>query len=267
MWSFFEIWAALALFLAAGVAIAYAFIKSTSTFQESGVGTAATAKAVRQQRAAKGKKNALLFVGPCDGGKTVLFHQLRHKVFVETHTSMIENAAEFTIPTSSGSGSLWHVVDVPGASRVCESILRDYLPQAAAMVFVVDGRWDDSSAKLREAADLLYRVLSSKSAAASDNPFPILIAVNKSDLMATSIDAVGRAKKGLQKELNELWQSRSGSVAADTDEDGEQQEYPIGIEGEPFTFESLANDVHFGAISAKSGQLDSFQSFLDNVSV
>ncbi|KAG5001678.1 hypothetical protein JHK87_022750 [Glycine soja] len=89
----------------------------------------------------RAKSNTIVLTGLSGAGKTVLFYQLRDGSIHEgTVTSMEPNEDTFllhseTVPKRKVKPVC--VVDVPGHSRLRPK-LDEYLPKAAAIVFVVD---------------------------------------------------------------------------------------------------------------------------------
>ncbi|KAJ9677770.1 hypothetical protein PVL29_022639 [Vitis rotundifolia] len=88
------------------------------------------------------KSNTIILAGLSGSGKTVLFHQLRDGSSHQgTVTSTDTNEATFVLQTDpfwKGKRRLIHLVDVPGQSHLRPK-LNKYLPQAAGLIFLVDG--------------------------------------------------------------------------------------------------------------------------------
>jgi signal recognition particle receptor subunit beta len=88
------------------------------------------------------KGNLILLVGPCDAGKTTLFHQLHEgSTHLGTVASMQANEAVGPLASETAAGVASarpvQLVDVPGHPRVRGQAER-YAGRAAGVVFVVD---------------------------------------------------------------------------------------------------------------------------------
>lgn len=87
-----------------------------------------------------------------------------------------------------------HIVDVPGHQRL-RSHLRDYLPIAAGIVFVVDAVEVEN--QLRLTAEYLFDLFTDKKINSSQLPF--LIACNKNDILTSK--SPSQVKSLLEKEM------------------------------------------------------------------
>lgn len=100
-----------------------------------------------------GRGNCVLLVGPCDAGKTTLFHQLTAgSTHQGTVASMTPNEAQGPLAGEAGAAATRPVllVDVPGHPRVRGDAER-YADRAAGVVFVLDSV--DFMPKKTEAAE------------------------------------------------------------------------------------------------------------------
>ena len=85
-----------------------------------------------------GRGNAVLLVGPCDAGKTMLWHQLTGgSTHQGTVASMTPNEAEGPLAGEAPGARPVLLVDVPGHPRVRGAAER-YAERAAGVVFLVD---------------------------------------------------------------------------------------------------------------------------------
>ncbi|KAL4427612.1 hypothetical protein ABPG75_001701 [Micractinium tetrahymenae] len=181
--------------------------------------------------------STVLLVGPCDAGKTTLFHQLLEgSTHLGTVASMQANVAEGVLASEKGVGGAakkpFQLVDIPGHPRVRGQMER-HAERAAGVVFVVDSV--DFMPRKTEAAEQLYEVLSQ--AALARRRAPVLLACNKQD-MGSKAHTVDFIRKRLEKEIDQLRSTRGalGDVGGGKAGDAPQ----LGLAGEPFTFESHA---------------------------
>ncbi|KAJ4431165.1 hypothetical protein ANN_19760, partial [Periplaneta americana] len=84
-------------------------------------------------RRKKAARRGILIMGLSDSGKTLLFSQLLHNKYVQTHTSVKENIDEYI----AGNGSL-KVIDIPGHERLRGKFFDEYKAIARGIVYVVD---------------------------------------------------------------------------------------------------------------------------------
>jgi len=203
-------------------------------------------------RKSSAKNNTILLIGNSNAGKTLLFLQLRDNTPRNTVTSMKENDDTFLVENDEGQrpGAV-HVVDIPGHERLRHK-LRDYLPIAKGIVFVVDAA--EFLAESRPVAEFLYDVLKNK--VARKKRLPILIACNKSDIVtAVSKD---RIKSLLEKEIETLRTTQKAIPEQNEEDDSGKDLIEVGIPGEPFRFDHLQEEqrirVEFVTCSAKYQQ-------------
>lgn len=181
--------------------------------------------------------STVLLVGPCDSGKTTMFHQLLEgSTQLGTVASMQANVAEGLLASEKAAGGPakrpLFLVDIPGHPRVRGQVDR-HAERAAGVVFVIDSV--DFMPRKTEAAEQLYEVLSHP--ALARRRVPLLLACNKQD-MGTKAHTVEFIRKRLEKELDQLRSTRStlGDVGGNAAGGGVQ----LGVPGEPFTFEAHA---------------------------
>ncbi|VVA99528.1 unnamed protein product [Arabis nemorensis] len=200
------------------------------------------------------KSNTVLLSGLSGSGKTVLFYQLRDG---STHqgavTSMEPNEGTFVLHTENikkGKTKPVHLVDVPGHSRL-RSKLEEYLPRAAAIVFVVDAL--EFLPNCRAASEYLYDILTNTSVV--KNKIPVLLCCNKTDKVTAHTKEFIR--KQMEKEIEKLRVSRSAVSSADIAND-----FTLGIEGELFSFLHCYNKVTVAEASGLTGDTDQVQEFI-----
>ncbi|CAN8271154.1 unnamed protein product [Cochlearia groenlandica] len=201
------------------------------------------------------KSNTVLLSGLSGSGKTVLFYQLRDG---STHqgavTSMEPNEGTFVFHNENtlkkGKTKPVHVVDVPGHSRL-RSKLEEYLPRAAAIVFVVDAL--EFLPNCRAASEYLYDILTNASVV--KNKIPVLLCCNKTDKITAHTKEFIR--KQMEKEIEKLRVSRSAISTADIAND-----FTLGIEGEVFSFTHCLNKVTVAEASGLTGVTEQVQDFI-----
>lgn len=190
---------------------------------------------------------AVLLLGPCGGGKTLLFHRLTEGAVVESVTSMA--ASEGRVALAGGGGRA--VVDFPGHPRLRQS-LAAALERSVGVVFCFDA--SDAAATAKAAAELLYAVLTAEKCGA-----PILVLCTKADSGAP-VKSPARARLMLSNELETL--RKTASANASLGEAGPAKAL-LGKPGQFFSFESHAPcDVSFEAFSGKTGDLDAVRAFI-----
>ncbi|CAL9223518.1 unnamed protein product [Arabidopsis halleri] len=200
------------------------------------------------------KSNTVLLCGLSGSGKTMLFFQLRdgssHQGAV---TSMEPNESTFVLHnenTRKGKVKPVHLVDVPGHSRL-RSKLEEYLPRAAAVVFVVDAL--EFLPNIRAASEYLYDILTDASIV--KNKIPVLLCCNKTDKVTAHTKEFIR--KQMEKEIEKLRVSRSAISTADIAND-----FTLGIEGEVFSFSHCQNKVTVAEASGLTGETDQVHEFI-----
>ncbi|EFN54587.1 hypothetical protein CHLNCDRAFT_59704 [Chlorella variabilis] len=183
------------------------------------------------------KGNVVLLVGPCNAGKTTLFHQLAEgSTHLGTVASMQANEAEGPLASEKAAGAPAarpvRLVDIPGHPRVRGQVER-YAGGAAGVVFVVDSV--DFMPRKTEAAEQLYEVLSQ--AGLARRRVPLLLACNKQD-QGSKAHTLDFIRKRLEREIDQMRGTR-GSLG-DVGGGGGGGAAQLGVRGEPFTFESHA---------------------------
>ncbi|KAF3431237.1 hypothetical protein FNV43_RR25967 [Rhamnella rubrinervis] len=200
------------------------------------------------------KSNTIVLSGLSGSGKTVLFYQLRDGSSHQgTVTSMEPNEGTFVLhseQTKNGKKKPIHLVDVPGHSRLRPK-LDEFLPQAAAIIFVVDAL--EFLPNCRTASEYLYDVLTKASVV--KKKIPVLIVCNKTDKVTAHTKEFIR--KQMEKEIDKLRASRSAISAADVAND-----FTLGVAGEAFSFSQCQNKVTVGEASGLTGEISQVEQFI-----
>ncbi len=119
---------------------------------------------------------AILFVGPCEAGKTSIFAQIAFGKAVDTVTSTSPNTAEYDVP--GGTKAPLILKDLPGHERVRVKFWEANKVGMRGIVCVIDSA--GGSKAVRDAAEALYAILTD-SLVNSVKP-NILVFANKQDL-------------------------------------------------------------------------------------
>jgi signal recognition particle receptor subunit beta len=171
------------------------------------------------------KKDLILLVGPCGGGKTVLGYRLQGGKTVSTVTSMKPHLLQ--VKSESNSSKTVSVIDFPGHPRLRSQLVSEYLARAKKIVFVIDSA--NNVAKLREAAEYLYDLFIDPSFE-SGGP-PVMVVCNKSDVPG-ALPAM-RTKLRLQEEVEKIRKTRQS--LQESNETGGR--VVLGREGQPFSID------------------------------
>ncbi|XP_075720033.1 signal recognition particle receptor subunit beta [Rhinoderma darwinii] len=210
----------------------------------------------RLLRGSQSSRRAVLLVGLCDSGKTLLFGRLLTGKFRKTQTSISPNTA--TYRGKSDKRSNFTLVDVPGHESLRVQFLEQYKTSVRAMIFVVD-----SSAfqrEVKEVAEFLYHILTD--ATLLRNIPPILVVCNKQDIsMAKSAKLI---QQQLEKELNTLRVTQS---AAPSTLEGSNlpTTTQLGKKGKDFEFSQLPMKIEFVECSARDSKEEEGDANLGNV--
>nr|GMD17497.1 signal recognition particle receptor subunit beta-like [Ipomoea batatas] len=197
--------------------------------------------------------NTIVLTGLSGSGKTILFYELKDGLPHEgTVTSMEPNEGTFILPSERAKRKIKpvHVVDVPGHSRLRQK-LEEFLPQAAAIVFVVDAV--EFLPNCCAASEYLYDILTK--ATVVRKKIPVLLLCNKVDkVTAHSKEFI---KKQLEKEIDKLRASRTAVSNADI-----SNEITLGTPGEPFSFSQCQNQIVVGEASGLTGETCQLEQFI-----
>ncbi|XP_021955589.1 signal recognition particle receptor subunit beta [Folsomia candida] len=203
----------------------------------------------------KGRRGrAVLIVGPCEAGKTVLFSKLLGGPTVQTVTSLIPNELEY-LPANGRPALV--VKDLPGHDRVQIKFWDNNKPSVRGIVCVVDAAAGNKG--IREAADVLYRVLTD-SAVLSSCP-SIFIFANKQDQPMSKGSKVIRNQ--LEKELTTLRMTKSATL---TSTGGKDSTRILGRPDKDFDFEQISQiKIEFGEGSALADEGKIINDWLDSI--
>uniref|UniRef100_A0A6I8S7P5 Signal recognition particle receptor subunit beta n=1 Tax=Xenopus tropicalis TaxID=8364 RepID=A0A6I8S7P5_XENTR len=213
-------------------------------------------------RGSRTSRRAVLLIGVCDSGKTLLFNRLLTGTYKKTQTSITANCAAYKVKNDKGSSLT--LVDLPGHESLRLQFLEQYKASASiiyicfrALLFVVD-----SSAfqrEVKEVAELFYQLLTD--VAILKNVPPILIACNKQDIsMAKSAKLI---QQQLEKELNTLRVTRS--AAPSILESGNSGVTQLGKKGKDFDFTQLPMKVKFLECSTRDSKEEDGDANISNV--
>ncbi|CAG6002368.1 signal recognition particle receptor subunit beta [Menidia menidia] len=189
-------------------------------------------------------RSAVLLVGLCDSGKTLLFSRLLSGKFKRTQTSITDSSAPYKPKTDRGS--IWTLIDLPGHDSLRPQYLEKFKSAARAIVFVVDSAIFQK--EVRDVAEFLYVLLTD--AVISRNTPTLLVACNKQDItMAKSAKLI---QQQLEKELNFLRVTRSAALSS---QDGSMGGgLYLGRRGKDFEFSQLPMKVEFLECSARGSK-------------
>lgn len=210
----------------------------------------------RLLRGSRSSRRAVLLVGLCNSGKTLLFSRLLTGKFWKTQTSISLNTALYR--GNNDKHPTFTLVDVPGHESLRLQFLDQYKTSIRAMIYVVD-----SSAfqrEVKEVAEFLYQILTD--AILLRNVPPILVACNKQDVsMAKSAKLV---QQQLEKELNTLRVTQS-AVPSTLEGSNLQTTTQLGKKGKDFEFSQLPMKIEFLECSATDGKEEEGDANLGNV--
>ncbi|XP_016088343.1 signal recognition particle receptor subunit beta [Sinocyclocheilus grahami] len=191
-------------------------------------------------------RNAVLLLGLCDSGKTLLFTRLLLGKFVRTQTSITESSA--TYKSKDDRGGSWTLIDVPGHESLRVQIVEKHKAVARAVVFVVDSSIFQKD--VRDVAEFLYSILTDNIVA--KNAPTLVVACNKQDIsMAKSAKLI---QQQLEKEMNTLRLTRSAALSSQDGAVGGS--VYLGKKGKDFEFSQLPNRVEFIECSARGSKDD-----------
>ncbi|KAK2868726.1 hypothetical protein Q7C36_000597 [Tachysurus vachellii] len=205
---------------------------------------------------AKKTRNAVLLVGLCDAGKSLIFSRLLTGKCISTVTSIKENKAPYRAKNDKGTN--WTLVDIPGHDRA--QFVEKFKETARAIVFVVDSVLFQKEVK--DVAEFLYFLLTDS--VLMNNTPTLLVACNKQDVtMAKSAKLI---QQQLEKELTTLRVTR---LAALSSQDGSvRSTVHLGKKGKDFEFSQLPMKVEFlecsavGSIEEKGAGIEALEKSL-----
>ncbi|CAM9307852.1 unnamed protein product [Bubo scandiacus] len=193
----------------------------------------------------RSSRQAVLLLGLCDAGKTLLFARLLTGKYRDTQTSITDSSAVYRVSNDKSANVT--LIDLPGHESLRLQFLERFKAAARAIVFVVDSV--AFQREVKDVAEFLYQVLVDSTVL--KNAPALLIACNKQDVtMAKSAKLI---QHQLEKELNTLRVTRS---AAPTSLDGSATGGPaqLGKKGKDFDFSQLPMKVEFVECSARGSK-------------
>ncbi|NXW80084.1 SRPRB protein, partial [Hirundo rustica] len=193
----------------------------------------------------RSSRKAVLLLGLCDAGKTLLFARLLSGRYRDTQTSITDSSAVYRVSQDKSTNVT--LIDLPGHESLRLQFLERFKAAARAIVFVVDSV--AFQREVKDVAEFLYQVLVDSTVLR--NAPALLIACNKQDVtMAKSAKLI---QQQLEKELNTLRVTRS---AAPTSLDGSATGSPaqLGKKGKDFDFSQLPMKVEFVECSARGSK-------------
>ncbi|XP_053164973.1 signal recognition particle receptor subunit beta, partial [Hemicordylus capensis] len=211
----------------------------------------------------KSSRRAVLLVGLCDSGKTLLLVRLLTGNFQNTQTSITENSAPYRVKNDKNTNVT--LIDLPGHESLRLQFLDRFKAAARAVVFVVDSV--AFQREMKDVAEFLYQVLIDSMVL--KNAPPLLIACNKQDVtMAKSSKLI---QQQLEKELNTLRVTLSAAPSTlDSSNSGSGSQ--LGKKGKEFDFSQLPMKVEFVECSARgskgeesSGDIEDLEKWLAKI--
>ncbi|XP_054838787.1 signal recognition particle receptor subunit beta [Eublepharis macularius] len=211
----------------------------------------------------KSSRRAVLLVGLCDSGKTLMFARLLTANFQNTQTSITDNSGLYRVKNDKNSSVT--LIDLPGHKSLRLQFLDRFKAAARAIVFVVDSV--AFQREMKDVAEFLYQILTDS--VVLKNAPPLLIACNKQDVtMAKSSKLI---QQQLEKELNTLRVTRSAAPSTlDSSNSGSASQ--LGKKGKEFDFSQLPMKVDFMECSARgskgeegSGDIDDLEKWIAKI--
>ncbi|XP_056139156.1 signal recognition particle receptor subunit beta [Lampris incognitus] len=191
-------------------------------------------------------RSAVLLVGLCDSGKTLLFSRLLSGKYKRTQTSITDSSAPYR--AKNDRGTTWTLIDLPGHDSLRAQYMEKFKSAARAIVFVVDSALFQK--EVRDVAEFLYFLLTD--IVISRNAPALLVACNKQDItMAKSAKLI---QQQLEKELNTLRVTRSAALSSQDGSVGGSVH--LGKKGKDFEFSQLPMKVEFLECSARGSKGD-----------
>lgn len=189
-------------------------------------------------------RTAVLLVGLCDAGKTLLFARLLSGNFKRTQTSITDSSAPYK--AKNDKASTWTLIDLPGHDSLRSQYMEKFKSTARAIVFVVDSAIFQK--EVRDVAEFLYFLLTD--AVVSRNAPNVFVACNKQDItMAKSAKLI---QQQLEKEMNTLRVTRSAVLSSQDGSVGGS--VFLGKKGKDFEFSQLPMKVEFLECSARGNK-------------
>lgn len=199
------------------------------------------------------QRNAVLILGPCYAGKTLLFSQLMHGMQIETFTSIKENVGQYSGRKKDDDGDSRNkrfskkmsLYDIPGHYRLRYSALEKRREEAKAIVYVIDA--STIKHRLRDAAEFLFNIL--RDSCLHPAGIPVLVVCNKQD-MGIQAKGAKAIERELEKEINHLRETKSKLLEDSSGNTSKHSKIYLGKEGKFFEFSDLNTEVKFVEASA-----------------
>ncbi|XP_037123973.1 signal recognition particle receptor subunit beta [Syngnathus acus] len=189
-------------------------------------------------------QSAVLLVGLCDAGKTLLFSRLLSGKFKRTQTSITDNSAPYKV--KNDRKTIWTLIDLPGHESLRPQYLEKFKSAARAIVFVVDSAIFQK--EVRDVAEFLYVLLTDPVLCCTAPA--LLVVCNKQDItMAKSAKLI---QQQLEKELTTLRVTRSAALSAQDGSAGGS--VYLGKKGKDFDFNQVPMKVEFLECSARGAK-------------
>uniref|UniRef100_A0A6J0T7G6 Signal recognition particle receptor subunit beta n=1 Tax=Pogona vitticeps TaxID=103695 RepID=A0A6J0T7G6_9SAUR len=193
----------------------------------------------------KSSRRAVLLLGLCGSGKTLLFVRLLTGNFRNTQTSITDSSASYRVKNDKSTNVT--LIDLPGHESLRLQLLDRFKAAARAIVFVVDSV--AFQREMKDVAEFLYQILIDN--IVLKNAPPLLVACNKQDVtMAKSSKLI---QQQLERELNTLRVTLSAAPSTmDSSSSGSASQ--LGKKGKEFDFSQLPMKVEFVECSARGSK-------------
>mmetsp|Transcript_119870 Transcript_119870/g.220481 ORF Transcript_119870/g.220481 Transcript_119870/m.220481 type:complete len:260 (-) Transcript_119870:70-849(-) len=200
---------------------------------------------IRRQRG-----QALLLLGQCGAGKTMLFHQFKDQMEVKTVSSLKNNRESLKIQAGDDILGPIDTIDCPGHQRL-RGKQAELMKEARCIVYLVDS---EDKQKLKDVAEHLYEILTDQEVI--ELHIPILLACNKSDLSTARTEKF--IVEEIEREIEQMRKSRGATL-----EGQDQADSYLGVDGEKFKLiEHSPCPIEVCRISAKKPLLEPLFDFL-----
>nr|XP_046169728.1 signal recognition particle receptor subunit beta-like [Oncorhynchus gorbuscha] len=180
-------------------------------------------------------QSAVLLVGLCDSGKTLLFSRLLSGKFKKTQTSIMDSSAPYKAKNERVRRKLAVVSEL---EETPSHLVFCFLADCRAMVFVVDSAIFQK--EVRDVAEFLYFLLTDS--VVSRNVPSLIVACNKQDITMAKY----------AKLMNTLRVTRSVALSAQDGSAGASVH--LGKKGKDFEFSQLPMKVEFLECSARGSK-------------
>ncbi|KAK2538225.1 Srprb [Columba guinea] len=175
-------------------------------------------------------RRAVLLLGLCDAGKTLLFARLLTGKYRDTQTSITDSSAVYRVSRDKSTNVT--LIDLPGHESLRLQFLERFKAAARAIVFVVDSV--AFQREVKDVAEFLYQVLVDSTVL--KNAPALLIACNKQDV------TMAKSAKLIQQQLEKELLDATGGPAQ------------LGKKGKDFDFSQLPMKVEFVECSARGSK-------------